>query len=40
MIQEFRNLLTGDPRTLVREALGLAGLVVTILAAFYLPVLA
>lgn len=39
MIREFRTLLRSHPEALAREAVGLAGLVVTILAALFLPVL-
>jgi hypothetical protein len=39
MIVGFRRLLNADPRTLAGEALGLAGLVVAILAGFFLPAL-
>lgn len=39
MIDDIRRLLTADPETLTREALGLTGLVVAILAALFLPTL-
>jgi hypothetical protein len=39
MIREFRAHLAAHPTALAREAVGLAGLVVTILAALFLPVL-
>ncbi len=40
MLPGFRRLLNADPETLAAEALGLAGLVVVILAGFFLPALA
>jgi hypothetical protein len=39
MIDDIRRLLSADPDTLAREALGLAGLVVAILAALFVPAL-
>lgn len=39
MIREFRPLLRSRSEALAREAVGLAGLVITILAALFLPVL-
>jgi hypothetical protein len=39
MLAELRSLLAADPDALGREALGLAALVVAILAGFFLPAL-
>ncbi len=38
MIQDLRMMLRTRPEALAREAVGLAGLVVTIVAALFLPV--
>jgi hypothetical protein len=40
MLQHARHMIATDSSTLAREALGLAGLCVAILAALFLPVLA
>ncbi len=40
MLADLRSLLAADPDTLASEALGLAALVVAILAGFFLPALA
>jgi hypothetical protein len=40
MIEDARRLLHHEPAALAREALGLAGLCVAILAALFLPLLA
>ncbi len=40
MLADLRHLLTVDPATLLREALGLAALIVAILAALFLPAIA
>jgi hypothetical protein len=40
MLNEVRRVLTAHPATVVREACGLAGLCVAIVAALFLPVLA
>jgi hypothetical protein len=40
MIDDLRSLLSAHPETLAREALGLAGLLVAILAALFVPALA
>lgn len=40
IMRDTLRLLTSHPADLAREALGLAGICVVILAAFYLPVLA
>lgn len=39
MLSDLRALIASDPETLAREALGLAGLLVAILAALFLPAL-
>ena len=40
MLQDARRMFARNRATLMREAAGLAGVCVTILAALYLPVLA
>lgn len=40
MLETTRRMILAHPETLAREALGLAGLAVSILAVLYLPVLA
>ena len=40
MLQQARRMLAADPAALVREALGLIGLCVAVLAALFLPILA
>jgi len=40
VIHELHSLLSAHPETLAREAIGLAGLVVAILAALFVPALA
>lgn len=40
MLQEARRMMVAHPACLAREALGLAGVCVVILAALYLPILA
>lgn len=40
MLSELKSLLTADPDTLLREALGLAALIVAILATLFLPAIA
>ena len=40
MLQDARRMIARNRATLVREAAGLAGVCVTIVAALYLPVLA
>lgn len=39
MLADLRALLTADPEALAREALGLAALLVVILAGLFLPAL-
>jgi hypothetical protein len=39
MVEEFHALLRDRPQAVAREAVGLAGLIVTIVAALFLPVL-
>ena len=39
MLADFRHLLDADPEALARESLGLAALVVVILAGLFLPAL-
>ena len=39
MLADLRALLAADPEALAREALGLAGLLVAILAGLFLPAL-